>query len=375
MEQVPNEPLSVSNAWYVVAHASDLKPGTVLGRRLLGQEFALFRLEDGALGAFEDRCPHRLLPLSMGAVVGNVLQCSYHGACFEAQGKCVSVPGQTRVPAKARARTYPVQERYGFIWLWPGDPALSHDERSIPDVFQYGVEPYDARNGQILSFGANYELIVDNLLDAGHAEFVHKTSFGSEGLQVTRKHEENAAVAQTEHDFHADVADDGITYKVLLNKTRPGPCFIKAYAMKQGLEYYDGLLDWHMDVSWVPPGCFVFSSVTKAPGAPYEEGIGLINIHALSPETGDTTNYFFRNAYRFIQKNDDLMHFWHETALRAFKEDKIVIEAQKRSMKGRALFDYDLCNFDSDSLSNAGRKILQNAAAGNRTALSAAKSA
>ena len=111
------------NYWYVAALDEEVRDRP-LGRTILGEPVVLFRTADGALHAFEDRCPHRQLPLSMGKIVGDALQCHYHGLRFDGSGKCVRVPGQDHIPQNARVRTYPVVERYRWIWIWMGDPAL-----------------------------------------------------------------------------------------------------------------------------------------------------------------------------------------------------------------------------------------------------------
>jgi hypothetical protein len=49
----------------------------------------LFRKEDGTPVALEDRCVHRHLPLSMGRLVGDTLQCHYHGLRYDGTGACV----------------------------------------------------------------------------------------------------------------------------------------------------------------------------------------------------------------------------------------------------------------------------------------------
>ena len=112
------------NYWYVAASDDEVRERP-LGRTILGEPVVLFRAGNGALHAFEDRCPHRRLPLSMGKVIGDALQCHYHGLRFDGSGKCVRVPGQDHIPQNARVRTYPVIERYRWIWIWMGDPALA----------------------------------------------------------------------------------------------------------------------------------------------------------------------------------------------------------------------------------------------------------
>jgi vanillate O-demethylase monooxygenase subunit len=64
-------------------------------------------------------------------VVGDQIQCGYHGLCFDQDGVCVRVPGQDSVP-RARVRMYPLVERHGFAWIWLGD-AERADTDLVPD--------------------------------------------------------------------------------------------------------------------------------------------------------------------------------------------------------------------------------------------------
>ena len=346
----------IRDTWYVVAHSADVVREGVLGRTVLDESVVVFRRGDGSLGALENRCPHRLLPLSMGQVVGNDLRCGYHGATFDASGRCVSIPGGTAVPRGARVRHYPVIERCGFVWVWPGEPAHADDGSSIPEFLSYGVDPFDAADGQMLSFAADYRLIVDNLLDAGHASFVHATTFGAPLWTLSPK--EEGGLDGQDADFQFDIKDDGIDYRFSARNTIVGPVFAQAYARKVGRGKVEDRLDIDLDVQWAAPSLFIFSSVTRGVGEGREEGVGLINLHALTPETAHSTHYFFRNAYRFLDKSDEFKSFWHEAAIRAFTEDKIVIETQQQSIGERNLFDHKLVSFPGDRLGIQGRRIL-----------------
>src|SRR5262245_31414674 len=80
----------IRNAWYVAAYSSEVgrKP---FARTILGRPLVLYRTEAGLPVAFQDACPHRAMPLSKGALLGDRLRCMYHGALFEPSGKCVEV--------------------------------------------------------------------------------------------------------------------------------------------------------------------------------------------------------------------------------------------------------------------------------------------
>ena len=113
----------IYNAWYVAAFAADVAPGKTLGRKYLNKPVVLFRTGAGAVAALEDRCPHRLAPLSMGECADGGLRCGYHGMLFDGSGACLSIPGQSVIPPTATVRAYPVIERYGLVWLWTGGGA------------------------------------------------------------------------------------------------------------------------------------------------------------------------------------------------------------------------------------------------------------
>jgi vanillate O-demethylase monooxygenase subunit len=58
--------------WYAVAWDHEIKRSP-FGRVVCGEPIVLYRQTSGALSAFEDCCPHRLLPLSKGFLQGEHL--------------------------------------------------------------------------------------------------------------------------------------------------------------------------------------------------------------------------------------------------------------------------------------------------------------
>ena len=117
------------NAWYVACMSDEVK-GRPLGRRVCGERIVFFRDEHGVVSGLEDFCPHRGLPLSLGIVENGNLVCGYHGLQMGCDGRTKSMPKQ-RVDKFPCLRSYPVAERYGFIWVWPGNAeAASLDEIS-----------------------------------------------------------------------------------------------------------------------------------------------------------------------------------------------------------------------------------------------------
>jgi len=111
------------NQWYVAAQSSEIE-ARPFARWILGEPLVLFRRRDGSVAALEDRCPHRRAPLSAGEVLGDEIQCGYHGARFKGDGTCTLFPSQPSGPGRGfAARSYRVVERQALVFVWMGDAA------------------------------------------------------------------------------------------------------------------------------------------------------------------------------------------------------------------------------------------------------------
>jgi nitrite reductase/ring-hydroxylating ferredoxin subunit len=166
----------VRNCWYVAGWAQDLSADAPLGVRILDDPIVLWRTGEDKVSALEDRCVHRLAPLSLGRCEGGNLRCLYHGLLFDAAGTVVEIPGQDIIPPQARVRSYPVVELHSWIWVWMGDAALA-DVSLIPPAVGFDHPDYILGRGQ-LDYAAEARLINDNLLDFTHLAYVHAKSFG-----------------------------------------------------------------------------------------------------------------------------------------------------------------------------------------------------
>ena len=120
-KEVPE--LGYLNYWYPAVPSRTLR-NKPLAIRLLGQDIVLYRSR-GKVCALQDRCAHRGLPLSIGKVrFPGTITCPYHGWTFNGEGACVAVlteGPQSKIPGKARVRTYPVEERADTVWVFVGD--------------------------------------------------------------------------------------------------------------------------------------------------------------------------------------------------------------------------------------------------------------
>lgn len=163
------------NDWHVVAKADDLPPNTLLKVRLLDTQLVLWRSGNGAVCAWEDRCPHRSVRLSNGRIVGDTLVCSYHGLAYDTQGQCVRVPAHPGYtpPKQACVRTFKAQERYDLIYVCLGEPErdiVVFPEWDDPTYRCYLTGPYPIRSNGLRA--------IENFLDVAHFPFIHEGILG-----------------------------------------------------------------------------------------------------------------------------------------------------------------------------------------------------
>src|SRR5260221_9240687 len=102
------------NHWYVAAFDDEVGR-TLLARTILGEDLVLFRQVDGGIVALEDRCAHRRLPLSAGRLIGDTVECGYHGLVYDACGSCTKIPGQVLGSSAPQVRAYPAVERHRMV--------------------------------------------------------------------------------------------------------------------------------------------------------------------------------------------------------------------------------------------------------------------
>jgi phenylpropionate dioxygenase-like ring-hydroxylating dioxygenase large terminal subunit len=167
----------VGNAWYVAAWSHELEAAKPFAVSILDEPIVLYRAESGRLVALEDRCVHRLAPLSLGRCEGDRLRCMYHGLLYDPDGAVAEIPGQDLIPKGAQVRSYPIADRHDWVWVWMGDPALA-DEALIPPAVGLSDPDYVLGHGH-LDYAAEAQLINDNLLDFSHLSYVHANSFGA----------------------------------------------------------------------------------------------------------------------------------------------------------------------------------------------------
>ncbi len=306
----------VRNTWYMAGWSDDVGEGKVIGRKILGERVALYRKADGQIAAVEDRCPHRHAPLSLGRVVGgDRLQCIYHGLEYDATGACANNPHPPgNLPSRAKIKSYTVVEKHKAMWIWMGD--RTPDTGKIPDfsVLDNVPEMWTTKRDK-MSIKANYELVVDNLLDLSHTCYLHEGILGNADTvesEITIEHEGDDVIAGR----HATDCEPPGMWKMLWPEHPPR-------------------VDKFSRIRWMAPSTLrLFVGVCDI-GKPFESGTGYHAIHMLTPETDRSTHYFF-TAVRFGVKttdetvNRDIQEKIGKMRRFAFEEqDAPVIEAQQ----------------------------------------------
>ncbi len=165
------------NYWYAVAWAKDVKPQTILPIQIWHQAIALYRDTQGHIRALEDACPHKGVAMHKGTVNGDRVVCAYHGWEFAPNGECAHIPYFPPAQKLPRAclRSYPVRERYGMIFVFPGDPELA----AITPMLE--IPQYDDPDWLMVPIGAEFQahftICNENTMDVFHG-YLHKNLQG-----------------------------------------------------------------------------------------------------------------------------------------------------------------------------------------------------
>ena len=309
----------MKNCWYVAAYDRELKDGGPLGRTLLGEPVVMFRDSRGRAIALEDRCCHRHLPLSLGQVTGDRVQCGYHGLEFDATGACVAVPGQSKVPpGAADPKAFPLVEKYGF--------PVDLDGRGGPcrrgpaaRLVVGRIDPGWAHNpGAFLHIQCHYELITDNLLDLSHLGYVHTRTLGNDAI--------------VDFPVKTERMEDRVRMSRWIQDRPPPPLF------KTG-GGFDGNVDrWQIVETQAPAhtvvyaGCGPVGAGEFGGRTEYTSGIHIRALNAPTPETEHSSFYFYAHVWDFRLDDAGWKQQMYDGFLMTFLEDVDILEAQQASL-------------------------------------------
>jgi vanillate O-demethylase monooxygenase subunit len=305
------------NAWYVACTPAEIdeKP---LGRMVCGERIVFYRGPDGKPAALEDWCPHRGAPLSLGRVIEGKLVCGYHGLEMGCDGKTIAMPGQ-RVRGFPPIRTYPVIEKHGFVWVWPGDAARA-SEAQLPQL-HWADHPEWAYGGGLYHIAADYRLMIDNLMDLTHETYVHATSIGQPEIDETP--------CKT-----AVEGDSAITSR-FMNGIQAPP-FWKMAMRAHGLPDDHAVDRWQI-CRFSPPSHVMIEVGVALAGhggyeAPKDKKVYSIVVDFITPESETSMWYFWGMARNFRPDDRALTAQIRDGQGKIFAEDLEMLERQQANL-------------------------------------------
>ena len=330
------------NAWYVACMPNEIddKP---LGRTICNERMVFYRGPKGEVAALEDFCPHRGAPLSLGQVREGKLVCGYHGLEMGCDGKTIAMPGQ-RVRGFPAIRSYPVAEKFGFVWVWPGDAAQA-DPTQIHDL-HWAENPAWAYGGGRYHIACDYRLMVDNLMDLTHETYVHATSIGQKEI------DETPVKTRTE-------GDEVITSRFMENIIAP-PFWQMALRGNQLPD--DQPVDRWQICRFTPPSHVMIEvGVALAGKGGYDADPSVkassIVVDFITPESGTSIWYFWGMARNFRPGDKALTASIREGQGKIFAEDLEMLERQQKNLLAWPRRELLKLNIDSGGVQS--RRVLE----------------
>lgn len=311
----------IRNTWYVAAWDHEVPADGVFARTICGIPVMMYRKADGQITALEDRCCHRGAPLSVGRREGDCVRCLYHGLKFDPSGQCIETPWGQRIPPQARVRTFPIAEQHRWLWIWTGEPERA-DTSLIPKTPWLDHPDWRGLPGY-LHYDVNYLLICDNLLDFSHLPFVHPNTLGG-GVDY--------ASAQPK----VERLENGVRVTRWAINTE-SPAFVAA------VKQWPGKVDRWNIYDFLIPAVLIMDSGNAPTGTGAPEGrrvdaAEFRGCQALTPETENSTHYFFSQPHNFSIDRPEVTQSIHDFVLRGFNEDRAIITAQHRNLDGATGF-------------------------------------
>ncbi|MEY4122797.1 MAG: hypothetical protein RLZZ457_1635 [Pseudomonadota bacterium] len=332
----------LKNTWYVACKPEDfeVKP---LGRTICGERMVFYKGEGGKAVALEDFCPHRGAPLSLGFVCEGKLVCGYHGLEMGCDGKTVSMPGQ-RVRGFPAIRAFPTVERYGFVWVWPGQ-ADKADEALMP-TFDFFDNPAWAYGGGLYHINCDYRLMIDNLMDLTHETYVHSSSIGQKEID--------------ESPSTTKVDGDHVTTSRFMENISAPPFWKMAL---RGNNLADDVpVDRWQICHFTPPSHVMIEVGVAHAGkggyhAPDDAKAYSVVVDFITPETETSIWYFWGMARKFQPQDTALTQSIQEGQGKIFAEDLDMLELQQKNLLAHPTRELLKLNIDAGGVQS--RRVIE----------------
>lgn len=304
----------LKNTWYVAALSTEVDRYNLFSRKIMNQSIVIYRNEQGKPLALHDRCPHRFAPLSLGRREGDELICPYHALRFDGTGQCTHNPhGKGHIPTAAKVHAFPLEEKYGFIWIWMGDPELASADL-IPDYSELESGGPNAVGYTYMHVNCNFELLIDNVMDLSHIDHVHGEIITTRGklspiIPEVKEHENSISARW---DWEQQPA------MMIFAPLLPEP---EAPAQQ------------YFTIVWTAPSHIQLTVAAVQNGEFGKDDLNQYDLHSTTPETDTTNHYFFATRRNHLEDDASFNVMKIQNMHQAFAdEDLPLLEAVQNEM-------------------------------------------
>lgn len=330
------------NAWYCAGWAHELDDQKLLGRKLLGRHVLMYRKIDGGVVAMNDACPHRFAPLHLGTRSGDAVACPYHGLEFGPSGQCTHNPhGDGKIPKACKVDAWTLVERWGALWIWMGDAAKA-DPALIPDFSETVAEP--GKTTTVFGYHtvkANYQLVVDNLLDRSHVQYLHP-ALKQHNLPPNYKNvHSNEVKGDVVWDYHCQLNSPRVKFQDLV--WPDGPDFTEHY----------------FNLRWEAPCNMLLDSGIVAMDTDRKVGMNLPMANLVTPADEGQTHYFWNQRRNMRIDDPQVDDVIRKVVTHTFaNEDGKIIEESQALMGTSDLMSLNPVLLEIDTASVRARRIV-----------------
>jgi phenylpropionate dioxygenase-like ring-hydroxylating dioxygenase large terminal subunit len=295
--------------WQPVALAEELpQGGAPLPIKILGEELALFRDDQGRPGLLGIHCSHRGTDLSYGRVENGGLRCLYHGWLYDVNGRCLEQPGEPNCGEhrdSIRHLSYPCKEAGGAIFAYMG----SGEPPELPNYEFLTVAP-ERRYVNKIYHECNYLQGNEGNIDPVHLSYLHRFFEVPQGRYTGVRNTEDSHYSLVGRNLapsiEVELTDFGV--RIYTARTQPdGKVYLRvSYFVMPNLSAFPGQtggegysVNWHVPIDdehhW--KYTFVFSR-----DADLDKGM----IHRARSEVGPDYKLLRNRANRFNQDRDEM---------------------------------------------------------------------
>ncbi len=330
------------NVWYCAGWAHELDDQKLVGRKILGKHVLMYRKLDGGVVAMNDACPHRFAPLHLGKRTGDTVACPYHGLEFGPTGECTRNPhGDGKIPKACKVDGYPLVERWAALWIWMGDPAKANPDL-IPDFST--TMPRKGETTTVYGYHmvkADYQLVVDNLLDRTHVQYLHP---------ALKQHN----VGPDYKDVHSTGMDGDVVYDYHHQLNSPRVRFLDV-VWPEGPD----LTEHYFNLRWEAPGNMLLDSGIVAMNTDRKVGSHTPMANLITPADETNTHYFWNQCRDKKIDDEHIGQMVHKMVAQTFAtEDGKIIEDSLVLMGTHDLMSLKPVLFSIDETSIRTRRIM-----------------